>query len=168
MSSASAREQRTTRGRGVLVVLLLAAAAGASAAPTWVTASGVSALAGLVAVRVPGSAAAPVVLSGGAALVTAAAVVLTDPAAPAADAVRAQTGVDHLVGPAVATAAPWFTVAVGVITVLVAVLVVRWSGAWSAPSRRHERAAGSAATPTPDERSDWDALTRGADPSEGP
>jgi len=197
VSSASAREQRTTRGRGVLVVLLLAAAAGASAAPTWVTASGVSALAGQVAVRVPGSAAAPVVpatalvlaaagaavalagrvgrwvvaavvLSGGAALVTAAAVVLTDPAAPAADAVRAQTGVDHLVGPAVATAAPWFTVAVGVITVLVAVLVVRWSGAWSAPSRRHERAAGSAATPTPDERSDWDALTRGADPSEGP
>jgi uncharacterized membrane protein (TIGR02234 family) len=197
VSSSTGREHRSTRGRGVLVVLLLAAAAGASAVPTWVTASGVSALAGAAAVRVSGSTAAPVVpatalvlaaagaaialagrvgrwvvaavvLAGGAALVTAAAVVLADPAAPAADAVRAQTGVDHLVGPAVATVVPWFTLTLGVITVLVAVLLARWSGTWSAPSRRHERAAGSGTTPTPDERSDWDALTRGADPSEGP
>ncbi len=42
-------------------MLLLAAAAGASALPAWVTATGVSALAGQVTVRVSGSTAAPMV-----------------------------------------------------------------------------------------------------------
>lgn len=186
-------ERRSTRGRSALAVLLLAIAVGACALPVWVTATGVSALAGHVPVRVHGSAVAPlvpatalvlaaagaaialagrlgrwvvaaVVLAGGVAVVVAAAVVIADPSAAATDAVGAQTGIDHLAGPASVTAAPWVTVLVGVVGLLVGLLVVRSSASW-ATSRRHEVAPASAGAP--DERSDWDDLTRGTDPSEG-
>ncbi len=198
MSGTTTPEARSTRGRSALVVLLLALVAGLCALPTWVTATGLSPLAGQVTVRVVGSTAAPVVpatalvlaaagvavalagrmgrwvvvvvvLAGGVALAAAAGVVLTDPTASALDAAATQTGVGHLAQPPSVTVFPLITVVVGVATVLVALLVARWSAAWSAPSRRHERAgASSGPAPTPDERSDWDALTQGADPSESP
>jgi hypothetical protein len=187
-------ERRSTRGRSALAVLLLAAVVAVCALPVWVTATGVSALAGQVPVRVHGTAAAPVVpatalvlaaagaaialagrigrwvvvavvLAGGVAVVVGAALVISDPSAPAADAVGAQTGIDHLAGPASVTAMPWITVVVGVVGVLAGVLVARSSASWTAPSRRHEVAP--APSSVPDERSDWDDLTRGADPSEG-
>ncbi len=196
MSAPAAPQRRSTRGRSAFVVLVLALVAGACALPTWVTATGLSPLAGQVAVRVSGSAAAPVVpatalvlaaagvaaalagragrwvvvavvIAGGIALAVAGGGVIADPAGPGTDAVAAHTGVDHLVGPATATAFPAITVGVGVVVVLVGALLVRWSAAWSAPSSRHERAAGQPVpVAVPDERSDWDALTRGADPSD--
>lgn len=186
------------RAQGALSLLSLAVVVGACALPTWVTATGTSALAGEVAVRVPGGQAAPVVpatalvlaaagvalllagragrwvvaavvLAGGVALAVAAGAVLADPASRAVDAVATQTGVGRLTGPARLTAWPGVTLAVGVLAVVVAVLLARSSARWSAPSRRHEVAPSSSApvaSPAPDERSDWDALTRGSDPSE--
>lgn len=186
------------RAQGALSLLSLAVVVGVCALPTWVTATGTSALAGEVAVRVPGGQAAPVVpatalvlaaagvalllagragrwvvaavvLAGGVALAVAAGAVLADPASRAVDAVATQTGVGRLTSPARLTAWPGVTVAVGVLAVVVAVLLARSSARWSAPSRRHEVAPSSSApvaSPAPDERSDWDALTRGSDPSE--
>jgi hypothetical protein len=47
-------------------------------------------------------------------------------------------------------------------------LLAHASAAWDAPSRRHEVARRPApGEGAPDERADWDALTRGADPSDG-
>lgn len=186
------------RAQGALSLLSLAVVVGVCALPTWVTATGTSALAGEVAVRVPGGQAAPVVpatalvlaaagvalllagragrwvvaavvLAGGVALAVAAGAVLADPASRAVDAVATQTGVGRLTSPARLTAWPGVTLAVGVLAVVVAVLLARSSARWSAPSRRHEVAPSSSApvaSPAPDERSDWDALTRGSDPSE--
>lgn len=183
-----------SRGRAAATVLVLAVAAGLCALPTWVTAGGGSALEGEVAVRVSGAGAAPAVPAtalvlaaaaaalalagraggwvvaavvglGGLALGAAAGAVLADPDAPALTAVAARTGVDHLTGPAATTAGPWVTLALGVVTVAAAVALVRASARWRAPSRRHEGAA-TRAGPAGDEQSDWDALSRGADPSQ--
>jgi uncharacterized membrane protein (TIGR02234 family) len=189
---------RASRGRWAVVVLLLAAGVGASSLVPWVRASGVSALAGYVAVRLSGSAAAPavpatalvlaaagaavalagrlgrwvvaaVVVIGGVAVAAAAVAVLANPGATAAGAVAAQTGVDHLTGPATATAGPWVAIVIGILAVLAGIGLARASAAWDAPSRRHEVVRRPAPDEgTPDERADWDALTRGADPSDGP
>lgn len=79
------------------------------------------------------------------------------------------TGVGALAGPVSTTIWPWLAVAVGVLDVLAAGWLVRASRGWAGPSRRHE-AGPAAGQPTtgraePDERSDWDALSRGDDPS---
>lgn len=192
---------RSTRGRWAAATLLLAVLVGASALPVWVSATGASALSDEVAVRVAGSAAAPavpatalvlaaagaavalagrvgrwvvaaIVLLGGGAVAGAAVGVLADPQGPALAASAELTGVDHLVGPAAATAAPWLAAALGALVVAAAVGLVRSSATWPAPNRRHEGAPGrspdDAPGDAPDERADWDALSRGADPSDGP
>lgn len=113
---------------------------------------------------------AAVVLVGGVALAAAAAAVIADPAGPALAAVADRTGVDHLTGAAAATAGPWLAVVLGALVVAAGVGLARSSAAWSAPSARHETTATSrrGERTEPDERPDWDALTRGADPSQEP
>lgn len=118
-----------------------------------------------------------VVALGGLALAGASGAVLVDPWNHVRDAVAAATGVDHVSDQAEATAWPWVAVVVGLLVVLAAVGLARGSAAWSAPDRRHEidgagpgeRPARSPEAPAggaPDERDDWDALTRGSDPSD--
>jgi uncharacterized membrane protein (TIGR02234 family) len=166
---------RAGRGRWAAAVLLLAAATGACSLPVWVRATGVSALAGQVALRVSGAGAAPavpaaalvlaaagaavalagrvgrwvvaaVVLVAGFVVVVAAVAVLADPSGPAIAAAAAQTGVDHLAGAAGVTAGPWVALVLGVATAVAGVALARASAAWPAPSRRHE-VAGPAAVP---------------------
>jgi hypothetical protein len=79
--------------------------------------------------------------------------------------VAAETGVGKLAGPVSTTAWPSVAVAVGVLDVLAGAWLVVASRSWSGPSRRHESAAAPGNPPAPDERSDWDALSRGDDPS---
>ncbi|HEY0117788.1 MAG TPA: Trp biosynthesis-associated membrane protein [Cellulomonas sp.] len=110
-----------------------------------------------------------VVALGGLAVVAASAAVLADAGTPAAAAAATQTGVGHLTGPASVTAGPWVAAVVGVLVVAAAVLLARSSARWAAPSRRHEVGPSTPAPPAagaPDERDDWDALTRGSDPSD--
>ncbi|UZN01585.1 Trp biosynthesis-associated membrane protein [Cellulomonas sp. S1-8] len=132
--------------------LVLLAAAGALAlvgrAGRWVVAA-VSAGAGVL------------VLAAGAA-------VLADPSGAVSGAVADATGVTGASG-ATTTAGPAAAVVVGVLVVLLAVALARAPGAWDHRSRRHERPVGPDTGGTDpgaaDERADWDALTRGDDPS---
>lgn len=116
-----------------------------------------------------------VVALGGLAFAVTAATVIVDPWNHARAAVASATGIDHAADSAEATVWPWVGVLVGVLVVVAAVGLARASSRWAAPSRRHEVAPGAGASaapearttaPEPDERSDWDALTHGTDPSE--
>lgn len=115
-----------------------------------------------------------VVAACGVVVVAAATGVLRHPETSATAAAAARTGVDHLDGAPVVTAGPWAAVVIGLLAVVTAALMARASAGWSTPDRRHELHADGAteATPgpsgpqLPDERTDWDALTRGADPSD--
>jgi hypothetical protein len=99
------------------------------------------------------------------------------------------TGVSNLTGAVQVAVWPWVAAALGVLVVVAAAGLARASASWVAPTDRYERAgaggpaaagaagaaaggpaAGSAgAAPAggdePDERSTWDALTRGDDPT---
>ncbi|CAM5778125.1 Trp biosynthesis-associated membrane protein [Cellulomonas persica] len=109
--------------------------------------------------------------------------VLRDPAAAMAPAVADQIGIERVVGDVVVAAWPWVALGVGLLDVLLAVWLARASGGWSATERRdrharperhaHGAAAGATAGPRTgtrdepvDERDQWDALSRGDDPSE--
>lgn len=115
-----------------------------------------------------------VVAACGLVVVAAATAVLRHPETSASAAAAARTGVDHLDGAPVVTAGPWAAVVIGLLAVLAAGMIARASAGWSTSDRRHELHAGAAAEGTPggsepqppDERTDWDALTRGADPSD--
>ncbi|KGM00823.1 Trp biosynthesis-associated membrane protein, partial [Cellulomonas cellasea] len=105
-------------------------------------------------------------------VVVSALAVLADPEGAARTVVAAVTGVGALAGPAAPTAWPAVTVAVGALDVLAAVAVVVSSRRWAAPTSRYgaARAAGGRGTgtahPDPDDdRSAWDALSRGDDPT---
>ena len=193
--SAGRRAWPSSRGQAVLTVLVVALAAGASAMGTWVRATGSSALSGAVALQVSGASAAPLVPAmalvlaaagvavalagrigrwvvvavvglGGLAVAAAGLSVVVDPVPRAVAAARAQTGVGAVTG-AAPTIGPWLAVVVGVVAVAVSGLLARASAHWVAPSRRHEVTPPSVASGgPPDERADWDALTRGADPSD--
>jgi uncharacterized membrane protein (TIGR02234 family) len=92
----------------------------------------------------------------------------TDPVAAVAPVVAAETGVGTPAGPVTTSVWPWLAAGVGVLDVVAGVWFVRASRTWSGPSQRHETVAGSpppTAPADPDERSDWDALSRGDDPS---
>lgn len=132
------------------------------------------------------------VVAGAGALVVASALSARSGAGASAERAAAETtGVSSLTdGPHVA-AWPWVAAALGLLVVVAAVGLARASAAWSAPSDRHERATsgtpGATATtgavppaadaPRParadepgaaggvDERSTWDALSRGDDPT---
>ncbi|WP_315096564.1 Trp biosynthesis-associated membrane protein [uncultured Cellulomonas sp.] len=176
------------------MLIVLAGVTALVAVPTWFTTTGTTALQGAVPVEVAGTQVAPAVLAAAVAVLAAGAAVglvgrvgrwvvalvvvacgvlvvgttlavTADPVAVVSPVVAAQTGVGRLAGPVATTLWPWLAVAVGVLDVAAGGWLVRASRAWSSPSRRHETAAGGAAPAAADERADWDALSRGDDPS---
>jgi len=185
------------RGRWVVVLLVAAAATASSTVPAWFRATGSSALAGDVEVGVTGGQAAPGVLAAAVVLLAAAAAVglvgrvarwvvvvvvaaagavvvasvvgvLQDPAPVATVVVAAATGVSALTGPVAATPWPWVACALGLLDVLASLGLARASAQWGATSRRHvPTASTTAAGEVDDDRSAWDALTRGDDPTAG-
>jgi hypothetical protein len=177
------------------VVLLVAAAATALVGvPSWLRATGSSALEGGVTVAVSGSQAAPGVVAAAIVLLAAAAAaglagrvarwvvvgvvaaagavvvgsvvgVLRDPGPAATAAVAARTGVSALTGQAVVTPWPWVALGMGLVDVLLAVVLARGSARWGVTSRRHQPTAGAGTGEIDDDASAWDALTRGDDPT---
>lgn len=164
-------------------VAVLAASAG-----PWVRAGTSSAVAADVAIAVSGSDAAPgagagglVVLAaalalalggrrgrwmaaagialGGGLVVSAALGVVRDAQRIALSAAQSTVGVAVVDGSAHPTVLPWLTLVLGVVCVGVAVLTVVAGRAWSPPSARHEQPAAYGG------QTDWDALSRGEDPS---
>lgn len=93
--------------------------------------------------------------------------VVRDPVAAVHEEVAQATGVGQVVGDVTTTAWPWVAVACGVLAVLAGVWLPRASRSWARPSRRHEKPAAAAPSGDgrPDERSAWDALSRGEDPT---
>ncbi|GCD19998.1 hypothetical protein CTKZ_15600 [Cellulomonas algicola] len=194
MTTAPAPAAARSRGRGRAagVLVLLAAASAGAAVPTWLTATGVTALRGTVDVPATGTQVAPAVLGAavvllataaavalvgrvgrwlvaavtvlsGAVVVGATAAVLADPHGAAVPVVTQETGVGRVVGDVGVTAWPWVSVAVGIAVVVAAGWLVRASRTWQGPSRRHE-SPGAGGGPV-DERGAWDALSRGDDPT---
>lgn len=113
---------------------------------------------------------AAVVAGAGVTVVASALTVLADPEGAARVVVASVTGVGALVGPPDPTAWPVVAVAVGVLDAVVAVLVLVSSRRWAAPTARFgavEGASGAGAVRAEpdDDRSAWDALSRGDDPS---
>ena len=190
----AAPRRRAGRGRAAALLLVLAGLTAVVAVPTWFTTTGTTALEGTVTVHVSGSQVAPAILAAAVAVLASVAAValvgragrwvvalvvvacgvlvvgttlavLGDPVAAVTPVVAAQTGVGRLAGPVTTSAWPTLAVAVGVLDVLAGVWLVLASRAWAGPSRRHESAAAPATPAEPDERSDWDALSRGDDPS---
>ena len=187
--------RRAGRGRAAGLLLVLTGLTALVAVPTWFTTTGTTALQGTVTIRVSGSQVAPAILAAAVAILAAVAAVglvgragrwvvaavvvgcgllvvgttlgvTADPVAAVTPVVAAQTGVGRLAGPVSTSAWPWLATTVGVLDVLAAIWLVVASRAWSRPSRRHETApAAGGPAAAPDERSDWDALSRGDDPS---
>lgn len=188
------------RGPWVLLLLVLAGLCGAVTLPAWLTATATGPVIGTVAVRVTGAAAAPgvigaslvlaaaaialglvgrigrwvvsVVVAAAGVLVVAGALGARSGAADRARQAAADlTGVGVLDGDVTVTAWPWAAAGLGVLVLLAAVLLVRASAHWAAPSSRHERAGAETTAPTrpeppeDDERATWDALGRGDDPT---
>ena len=161
----------TTTGTNALAGTVPVRVTGMQVAPG-IVAAAVAILAAVSAVALVGRAGrwvvALVVLACGALVVGSAVSVLADPAAAAAPIVATQTGVGHLAGPVDVTAWPAIAVAVGVLDVLAAAWLIVASRRWARPTRRYQADA-SADAPGPekpaDERADWDALSRGDDPS---
>jgi uncharacterized membrane protein (TIGR02234 family) len=186
--------RRRGRGSVVAVLLVAAGVTALTAVPTWLTASATTALEGAVAVAATGSQVAPgvlaaavvllaaaaatalvgragrwlvaaVVAAAGALVVVAAAGVLADPAGAARPVVLAQTGVGGATSVAVG-AGPWCALVVGVLDVLLAVWFLRATRGWGLTTGHEQPAAEPAPRRgEPDERDDWDALSRGDDPS---
>lgn len=149
---------------------------GSQAAPA-VLAAAVALLAAAAAIGLVGRVGrwvvAAVVAAAGVTVVVTALTVLGDPEGAARTVVAAVTGVGALAGPATPTAWPVVAVVVGAVDVLAAVVVVVSSRRWAAPTSRYGTAAGDArgagaVAPAPgpdDDRSAWDALSRGDDPT---
>lgn len=162
----------TSEAAGTLDGTATVTVAGAQAAPqaraaalVLLAAAGAVALVGRVGRWVVAA-----VTAGAGALVAGGAVgVLLDPAGAAAGAVAQATGVATARPVAGLTAGPGAAVGVGVLVVVLAVALLRAPGAWEQRSRRHEpptgTGGGAPAAGPPDERADWDALSRGDDPS---
>ncbi|MBL0886350.1 Trp biosynthesis-associated membrane protein [Myceligenerans indicum] len=169
------------------------AATGADAAPA-VGAAALVLLACGPALALTGRAGRYVVLTvaalAGAGVSAGALSVIADRAAAGASAAADAAGVTDLTGPVVLTPWPWTTAAAGVLAVLVAVVAAFAARRWPQVSRRHERdgARGDDREPGtvaavrtgpgtpepseadapgegPDPADDWDALTRGEDPT---
>lgn len=148
---------------------------GTQAAPA-VLAAAVALLAAAAAVGLVGRVGrwvvAGVVAAAGATVVASALTVLGDPEGAARLVVASVTGVGALAGPADPTAWPFVAAGVGVLDVLVAVAVLVVSRGWSAPTSRYTtperdapRVDGGPRVDTGDDRSAWDALSRGEDPT---
>jgi len=100
--------------------------------------------------------------------------VLRDPQAAARSSVVDALGVDRAVADLTVTSWPWVALVVGVLDVAAAVWLARASRSWAVARRYDDPAAGShgardaARAERPgsfDERDQWDALSRGDDPS---
>ncbi len=161
----------TTTGTTALQGTVTVEVTGSQAAPA-VLAAAVAILAAVAAVGLVGRAGrwvvAVVVVACGLLVAAASLGVTADPVAAVTPVVAAKTGVGTPAGPVVTSVWPWVAVGVGVLDAVAGVWFVRVSRAWSGPSRRHESAPVGTAAPSaaePDERSDWDALSRGDDPS---
>lgn len=181
------------RGRALVVLLVLAGLTALVHVPTWLTTTGTSALLGEVTVSASGRQVAPagmaaavvllaaaaavglvgrvgrwvvavVVACAGVLVAASASVVLRDPVAAVHPAVVDVTGVGSLAGPVAVSAWPAVAVGTGVLGVAVAVWLVRAGRAWVGPSRRYESSPGGTAA-VDDERTAWDALSRGDDPT---
>lgn len=158
-------------GPGALGAVVRVDVTGAAAAPqvpaaalVLLAAAGAVLLVGAVGRRVV----AVVVLGAGALTATSGAVVLGDPAAGVAVAVADVSGILPSAPVAAATPAPGIAVLAGVLVAVLSVALLRARGRWDVRSRRHERPAPGGPGPSdvePDERADWDALSRGDDPS---
>ncbi|MGY4642283.1 Trp biosynthesis-associated membrane protein [Cellulomonas sp. URHB0016] len=175
-------------------MVLLAGVTVAPALPTWLTTTGTTPLRDSVTVTIAGSQVAPGIFAAGVALLAAAAAaalvgragrwvvavvvagcgvlvvlgavaVVAHPVAAATPVVADVTGVGHISGPVETTVWPWVTVGVGVLVVLSAVWFLRTSRGWGGTSPRHEAAGTQPGVGPDDERADWDALSRGDDPS---
>lgn len=161
----------TTTGTTALQGTVTVEATGSQVAPA-ILAAAVAILAAVAAVGLVGRVGrwvvAVVVVACGVLVVATTLGVTADPVAAVTPVVAAETGVGTLAGPVVTSVWPWAAVGVGILDVVAGAWFVRASRAWSGPSQRHEAApAGpaSSAAAEPDERSDWDALSRGDDPS---
>lgn len=193
-TSAPAPRRASGRGRAAGILLLLAALTGIVSVPTWFTTTTATALDPHVVVRASGADVAPavpaaalvllacagalalvgrvgrwvvlaVVVAAGVLVSAAALRALADPWGSGLHAqVVAATSVAQDRAPVTVSFWPYLAVVVGAVVVLVAVWLARASRTWPVPSRRHEGTTG----PRPvveDERSAWDALSRGDDPS---
>ncbi|KQS97542.1 Trp biosynthesis protein [Cellulomonas sp. Leaf395] len=168
----------TTTGTTALQGTVTVDVSGSQVAPA-ILAAAVAILAAVAAVGLVGRAGrwvvAVVVVACGVLVAATTLGVLADPVAAVTPVVAAQTGVGALAGPVETSVWPWLAVGAGVLDVVAGVWFVLASREWSGPSQRHEAArSGTAPTATvrdekldekPDERSDWDALSRGDDPS---
>ncbi|MDO8144980.1 MULTISPECIES: Trp biosynthesis-associated membrane protein [unclassified Isoptericola] len=152
--------------------------AGTSAAPVVSAAAFVTvacALATTLAGRVARRVALVVAVLAGLAVVGGTAAVLRDPVGPAVTAAADAAGVTELTAPVSLTPWPWLAVVAGAGIAVVAVLGLVGAGSWPATGGRHERAGGPVATAggeeprtdddAADAQADWDALSRGTDPS---
>lgn len=94
--------------------------------------------------------------------------VWADPGPAARAAVADATGVGTLVEEPVVSAAPVLAAGIGALAVALAVWVALTSGRWPQGSDRHERPAEppDGTDDGHDGRADWDALTRGEDPTD--
>ncbi|MEG3613786.1 Trp biosynthesis-associated membrane protein [Isoptericola haloaureus] len=152
--------------------------AGTSAAPVVSAAAFVTlacALATTLAGRVARRVALVVAGLGGLAVVAGTVAVLRDPAGPAVAAAADAAGVTELTAPVDLTPWPWLALVTGAAIVVVAVLATLGAGAWRATGGRHERVPADgpvdgsgqavAGEDEADPQADWDALSRGTDPS---
>ena len=93
------------------------------------------------------------------------AMVLMDPDVVAATAARSAVGVGVTAGPPTVMVAPWFALAMGVLGVALAAVALFASGGWSPPTARHVGAGETQAADDGDPTDQWDALSRGEDPT---
>lgn len=161
----------TTSGTTALQGTVEISAHGTDVAPG-ILAAAVALLAGCAAIALVGRVGrwvvALVVAACGVLVVATTASALSDPAAAVAPVVAATTGIGHLAGPVAVTAWPTVALVVGALDVLAAVWLVVASRRWSGPTRRYQASTDPTAPAAPadvDERADWDALSRGDDPS---
>jgi len=110
---------------------------------------------------------------GGGVVAASAVAVAVDPVPAATSGAADAAGVTDLTSPVVVAPWPWVVVALGALTVAVAALAIAASRSWTATSSRHERTTvprpGTSEArdqpAVPDSHDDWDALSRGTDPS---
>ena len=162
----------TTSGTTALEGTVQIRVAGTQVAPG-ILAAAVAILAAVAAIALVGRVGrwvVAVVVAGCGLLVVASTVsALADPAAAVAPVVASQTGVGHLAGSVTTSVWPTIAIAVGVLDIAAALWLVVVSRRWAGPTRRYssdEPTSAGEGPPAPaDERADWDALSRGDDPS---
>lgn len=194
LPAAAGGTPRPAISRRAVVALALLTAGGLAAATSsaWLRVSTWTPLAEETVIAVPGNRAAPavgaaafVVATGAVALLlargrgrlvaaagiglggllaaVAAATVLAGSEAVAVAAARSAVGVGVTTGPPTLTVAPWLALAIGVVGVVLGGCAIVVSRRWSQPTARHVPAGEGAAGDPADQ---WDALSRGEDPTE--